>query len=135
MLIVIDAGPLIALFRTDEINHALSVAGFNQLINNQALVLTTFPVFCEVHKQIARYSNWQKAQLAAINLYEAIEIVPLTERAIEDALLLVAGTPKWKGTLQDASLINLARELKIKVWTLDYRDFGRFEDLEFWNPE
>lgn len=55
------------------------------------------------------------------------------EDAVQDAIAHVAGIPEWQGTLQDASVIVSARHLEIEIWTLGYRDFSRFDDLQLWN--
>jgi predicted nucleic acid-binding protein len=131
--LVVDAGPLIAIFHVQDTEHQNCLARFEQILDEQYILLTTFPVLCEVHKLIQRYASPTVAQVALQELQEALEIVPFDVPDIEDAMSLVTDTPHWKGTLQDASVIVLSRHLGLPVWTLDYRDFSRFPDIELWN--
>jgi predicted nucleic acid-binding protein len=131
--LVVDAGPLIAVFHLQDIEHQTCLARFKQILDGQYNLLTTFPVLCEVHKLIQRYASPPMAQAALIELREALEIVPFDGPDVEDAIALVAATSEWKGTLQDASVIVLTRQFGLPVWTLDYRDFSRFPDVKLWN--
>lgn len=67
-----------------------------------------------------------------IALEEAVSVIPFELADIQSAIELVSSTPQWKGTLQDASIVILTRTLNCPVWTLDYRDLSRFNNLEFW---
>ncbi len=90
-------------------------------------------MLCEVHKLIQRYTNSILAQKALFELGEALDIFQLDEGGIQDAMALVVTTAQWQGTLQDASIVVIARLLDVNIWTLDYRDFSRFQDLHLWN--
>lgn len=131
--LVVDAGPLIAIFHRQDAQHHYCIDRLKVLINEQYSLITTFPVLCEVHKLIQRYTNSMLAQKALFELGEALDIFQLDEGGIQDAMALVVTTAQWQGTLQDASIVVIARLLDINVWTLDYRDFGRFQDLQLWN--
>lgn len=131
--LIVDAGPLIAVFHLRDTEHQTCLARFKQILDEQYNLITTFPVLCEVHKLIQRYANLLMAQAALIELQEALEIVPFDGPDIEDAITLVAATSEWKGTLQDASVVVLARQFRLPVWTLDYRDFSQFPDIKLWN--
>lgn len=131
--IIVDAGPLIAVFNLRDTQHQSCVAKFKQLIKEKYILITTFPVLCEIHKIIQQYAGAKVAQKALNELLEGIEIIPFEIPAIEDTITLLISTPEWQGTLQDASVIILALQLKLPVWTLDYRDFSRFPKVELWN--
>jgi len=131
--LVVDAGPLVAIFHQQDTQHHYCVDRLKFLIGEQYSLITTFSVFCEVHKLIQRYTNPSFAQKALFELGEALDICHLDEGGIQDAITLVVATAQWKGTLQDASIVVISRLLKANVWTLDYRDFGRFQDLNLWN--
>lgn len=61
-----------------------------------------------------------------------MDVLKLDDDSVQDAIALVTGTLGWKGTLQDASVIVTARALDIEIWTLNYRSFSRFDDLQLW---
>jgi len=48
--IVLDAGPLIALFYVKDTYHNQCVSGFRHLIESNTLLLTPLPVVFEVYK-------------------------------------------------------------------------------------
>ncbi|ABW25735.1 type II toxin-antitoxin system VapC family toxin [Acaryochloris marina] len=131
--LVVDAGPLIAVFHRQDTQHHYCVERLEFLIEHQYSLITTLPVLCEVHKLIQRYASAITAQKALFELWEALDIQTLEDTGIQDAITLVVATPGWQGTLQDASIVVTARCLNIEVWTLDYRDFSRFQDLKLWN--
>lgn len=131
--LVIDAGPLLAVFHRQDVQHHHCLDRLEFLIDRQYSLMTTLPVLCEVHKLIQRYASATMAQKALFELWECLEILLLDDTGIQKAITLVVATPGWQGTLQDASVIVAARRLGVDVWTLDYRDFGRFGDLKLWN--
>jgi predicted nucleic acid-binding protein len=131
--LVVDAGPLIAVFHAQDTEHQSCLAKFMQLLDKGYELLITFSVLCEVHKLIQQYANPTAAQQALVELWEALEVVPFEIPEIEETIELVATTSDWRGTLQDASVIVLARQADLSIWTLDYRDFSRFPDLKLWN--
>jgi predicted nucleic acid-binding protein len=131
--LLIDASPLIALFHRQDRAHPICLERFQFILDNQYHLFTSFPVLCEVHKLIQQYANPKTAQAALGTLWNALEILPLNESEIENAIALTAATDDWLGTLQDATIIILARQLNLPVWTLDYRDFSRFSDISLWN--
>lgn len=131
--LVVDAGPLIAIFHRQDIQHQYCVERLEFLIDHQYSLITTLPVLCEVHKLIQRYASAIMAQKALFELWEALDILTLDGIDIQKTITLVVATPGWQGTLQDASMVVTARSLGVEVWTLDYRDFSRFQDLKLWN--
>lgn len=131
--LLIDAGPLIALFHRQDRAHPNCLERFQSILDNPSHLMTSFPVLCEVHKLIQQYSNKITAQRALSTLWDALEILPLNDAEIESAIALTTTTDAWLGTLQDATMIVLARQMNLPVWTLDYRDFSRFSDILLWN--
>ena len=131
--LIVDAGPLIAIFHRQDTQHRYCVERLGFLIDHQYNLITTLPVLCEVHKLIQRYASALMAQKALFELWESLEILSLEDTGIQAAMMLVITTPGWQGTLQDASVIVTARSLSVDVWTLDCRDFGKFQDLKLWN--
>ena len=134
MKLVLDTGPFIAIFSRTDSQHQNCLRGYQQIVAEGYELYTSFPVFCEVHKLLLQRLGDRVARTRLIALEEAVSIVPFELADIQDAIDLVSFTPQWKGTLQDASVVVLSRALDCPVWTLDYRDFARFKDLEFWTP-
>jgi predicted nucleic acid-binding protein len=131
--LLIDAGPLVALFHRQDRAHPDCYKRFQFILSSQSHLITSFPVLCEVHKLIQQYSNKKTAQQALSTLQDALEILPLQDADIQSAIALTTTTDAWLGTLQDATIIVLARQMNLPVWTLDYRDFSRFSDILLWN--
>ncbi|MCY7278124.1 MAG: type II toxin-antitoxin system VapC family toxin [Phormidesmis sp. CAN_BIN44] len=49
--------------------------------------------------------------------------------------VLIRSLPGWGGSLEDASVILIAQRDRCPVWTMNYRDFGTIQGLEFWTPD
>ena len=47
---------------------------------------------------------------------------------------MVRQIPNWQGSLEDASVVAVAKLYDANVWTLDYRDLSWFKSLELWSP-
>ena len=134
MKLVIDTGPFIAIFSRTDSQHENCYQGYKQIVAKGYELYTSFPIFCEIHKLLLQRLGERVARTQLIALEEAVSVVPFELADIQSAIELVSSTPQWKGTLQDASIVILTRTLNCPVWTLDYRDLSRFNDLEFWTP-
>jgi len=135
MKLVVDTGPFIAIFSRTDSEHENCLRGYQQIISEGDELYTSFPIFCEVHKLLLQRLGDRVARNQLIALEEAVSIVPFDLMDVQDAIALVSSIPQWKGTLPDASIVILTRTLNCPLWTLDYRDFSRFNDLEFWTPK
>lgn len=135
MKLVVDTGPFIAIFSRTDSEHETCLKGYEQIVSEGYELYTSFPIFCEVHKLLLQRLGDCFARTHLITLEEAVSIVPFELMDIQDAIALVSSIPQWKGTLPDTSIVILTRTLNCPVWTLDYRDFSRFNDLEFWTPK
>ena len=117
--ILVDAGPLVALFLADDRHHrdALEFAR-----KNTANLLTTWPVLTEA----AHFLN-DKGKLA---LYEFVSGggLALEHLAPQDLIRIAAILKKYPGTdLADGSLIVVAERTGINdVATVDRTDFSVF---------
>lgn len=134
MKLVIDTGPFIAIFSRTDSEHENCLRGYQQIVAEGYELYTSFSIFCEVHKLLLQRLGDRVARTSLVALEEAVSIVPFELADIQESIELVSSTPQWKGTLQDASVVTLSRTLTCPVWTLDYRDFSRFKDLELWTP-
>lgn len=74
--LIVDAGPFIAIFHRQDTQHHYCVDRLKFLIDEQHSLITTFPVLCEVHKLIQRYTNPILAQQALFELVAALNIFP-----------------------------------------------------------
>jgi len=60
--LVLDAGPLIALFSTKDTDHRICKAGFEQLSQSQTILLTPLPIVFEVYKWLLHRTTPAVAQ-------------------------------------------------------------------------
>jgi predicted nucleic acid-binding protein len=68
--LVLDAGPLIALFSAKDDYHEQCKAGFGKLPDVFNEVLTPLPILFEVYKFIVREQSSKVAQTALAGIYE-----------------------------------------------------------------
>ena len=132
--VVLDAGPLIALFSAKDDHHEICKAGFAQMPAVFGEVLTPLPVLFEVYKFVAREQAPGVAQKALASIYDDTVVVPSGMETFQNIYNLVCQMPEWKGSLEDASVVVTAEEYNASVWTLDYRDLGWFKNLHLWTP-
>jgi predicted nucleic acid-binding protein len=130
--LLLDAGPLIALFHAADPYHAEALRGFRTLVEGKSRLIIPLPVLFEVYKWPLFEGGPAKARRALARMLEALEVEPLQVDDLEAIRLLLAARPEWKGTLEDASVALLALRLRAPVWTLNYRDLGVFKELSFW---
>lgn len=132
--LLLDAGPLIALFAAQDRDHAMAQQGFAQLAQAQTQLITPIPIIFEVYKWLLYETSPAIAQSALKVMRHSVHELPVTSVELEMLQSLVALIPNWKGSLEDAIVIVSAQKLNCPVWTLNYRDFGVFTTLSFWNP-
>lgn len=132
--LVLDTGPFIALFSTQDDHHQECKAGFARLPTLFGEVLTPLPVLFEVYKFVARVQSPNTAQKALTVIVEDTLIVPLSMEAFWNVYSLTCQLSEWKGSLEDVSVVVIAKQYSASVWTLDYRDLSWFKDLELWTP-
>jgi predicted nucleic acid-binding protein len=130
--LVLDTGPLIALFHAADPDHERAVRGFRALADVNSRLITPLPVLFEAYKWLLFEGGVGVARRALGRMLEALEIVPLGLEDFERIQILLAGRPEWRGTLEDASAVLLALKVGAPVWTLNYRDLGVFKELSFW---
>ncbi|MEO0808742.1 MAG: PIN domain-containing protein [Cyanobacteria bacterium J06643_4] len=133
--IVLDAGPLIALFYAKDTYHAQGVAGFSQLIESDTLLLTPVPIIFEVYKWLLQRTRPEIAQKTLLTMNDSLHILTIDAEAFSQLQTVVAQLPQWQGSLEDATVMLTALQYRCPVWTYNFRDFSIFSALEFWNPE
>lgn len=70
--IVIDAGPLIALFYAKDIDHQICVTGFTQLIQTNTSILTPILIVYEVYKWLLQKQSPIIAQKTLQTMEESL---------------------------------------------------------------
>jgi predicted nucleic acid-binding protein len=133
--IVLDAGPLIALFYSKDTYHTQCVAGFRQLIESNTLLLTPLPIVFEVYKWLLQRTRPEVAQKTLLTMSDSLHILTMDAEAFSQLQNAVAQLPQWQGSLEDATVMLTALQYRCPVWTYNFRDFSLFIALEFWNPE
>lgn len=132
--LVLDAGPLIAFFYSKDTDHLICKAGFEQLFQSRTTLVTPVPIVFEVYKWLLQRTTPAIAQAVLDAMRENLKIVPLNQLDLDKLYVTMQALPQWQGSLEDATVILFAQHYRCPVWTLNYRDFGIFKSLEFWNP-
>ncbi|HYX16642.1 MAG TPA: type II toxin-antitoxin system VapC family toxin [Nostoc sp.] len=133
--VVIDAGPLIALLYAKDPQHRECRIGFEQLSQAKVRAYTPIPILFEVYKWLLYTTNPRTAQSSLNTMLESLHLIPVNQADLLEISALLQTIPNWQGSLEDATVIWAARVRKCPVWTINYRDFGNFPALEFWNPD
>lgn len=70
--IVLDAGPLIALFYSKDTYHEQCVVGFSQLVEKNTLLLTPLPIVFEVYKWLLQRTQPKVAQRTLLTMNDSL---------------------------------------------------------------
>lgn len=132
--LVIDAGPLIALFYGKDTHHAECIVGFEQLSREKVILLSPIPIVFEVYKWLLQRVGSKVAQSTLDVMEESLHLVALSKVDFQELRAMIRILPSWHGSLEDTTVIFTAHRYHCPVWTLNFRDFGMFKALEFWNP-
>ena len=120
-MILVDAGPLVALIDRGEPDHERCVETLSRLT---APMVTTWPAFTEAMYLLGSAGGW-KAQEALWKLLDRgdLELVPLDDALRDRTQALMAKYRDIPMDLADATLVAAAEALGLtRVFTLD-RDF------------
>ena len=120
-MILVDAGPLVALIDRGEADHERCIEASSNLT---APLVTTWPAFTEAMYLVGGAGGW-KAQEALWKLLERgdLRLVPLDESLQSRTRTLMSKYRDTPMDLADASLVAVAEELDVRrIFTLD-RDF------------
>lgn len=132
--LLLDAGPLIALFHKEDRDHAITATGFRQLAGGGTTVITPLPVVFEVYKWLLFRAGPPSAQEGFQRMRRSLDVLYLGAGDFEAAAALSGSIPNWAGTLEDATVVLTSLRLRLPVWTLNYRDLSAFPRLRFWTP-
>lgn len=131
---MLDAGPLIAFFNAKDIDHLVCRSGFEQLLRAKTALITPVPIIFEVHKWFLQKIGSERSQIVLNTMKGVLRIELLTQQSITEIYALRESLPGWSGSLEDTTVLWFAQSHRCPIWTLNYRDFGTFKSLNFWNP-
>jgi predicted nucleic acid-binding protein len=132
--LVLDAGPLISLFRSKDGQHQLCAQTFQQFAKAQTRLLTPAPIVFEVYKRLL-YDDSRKIAITALRaMLDSLEIMLLGDLDFLEIEQIVNRIEGWNGSLEDATLALVATQRGAPTWTFNYRDLAAFPNLEFWTP-
>jgi len=129
-MILVDTGPIVALFDASDNYHQICLGVLKDLDNR---LLTVWPVLTEAF-YLLNFS-WRAQE----NLWEflargAMEIVHPERRAMERCRTLMKKYKDLPMDLADAALVATAETNKIKtIFTLDHKDFSFYKPLHVKN--
>jgi predicted nucleic acid-binding protein len=119
--ILIDTGPLVALLRTNDVNHERSVRRAESI---SAPLLTCWPVLTEA-AYLLRYDLRHVQALLRFVTEAHVEVVELPPKAANWATEFFERFSDHEPQLADAMLVYLAEQYDIvDIFTLDRRDFS-----------
>lgn len=131
---MLDAGPLIGLCYAPDGYSVSAGAGFRALARAGTRLVVPLPIVFEVYKWLLHRAGPRVARLSLVRIREAVAIVYPAADDLDRAVEIVARVPAWQGSLEDAIVAATALDLKVPVWTLNYRDMAAFPMLTFWTP-
>ena len=126
-MVLVDAGPLIALIHADDRHHQRCVAAFQPLTEPLG---TVWPVLTEAMYLLA--FSW-KAQEALWEMLDrgVIVLLPLGNSEAARMRELMKKYRDLPMDLADAALVAVAEREKIRhIFTLDRRDFGVYRPVK-----
>lgn len=133
--IVLDAGALIALFYDGDRHHRETGLGFRQLFQQKTILWTPVPIVFEVYKWLLNHQRYEIACDALTLMLEVLQPVFLNQSDVLALQHIIQTLPGWGGSLEDACVIHIAQRYRCPVWTMNYRDLGTIQGLQFWTPE
>ncbi|MGL5938869.1 MAG: type II toxin-antitoxin system VapC family toxin [Waterburya sp.] len=66
---------------------------------------------------------------------ESLHFISMDNAMYDEVQDMVFSLPQWHGSLEDATVAITALRYRCPIWTLNFRDFSIFNNLEFWNPD
>ncbi len=122
-MILIDAGPLVAVLHRDDRNHERCVATLQSL---REPVGTTWPVLSEA-MHLLRFSWEAQDALWDLIATEALRLIPIDTTDVPRMRQLMQKYRDLPMDLADAAVVRVAeREGMRRVFTIDRRDFALY---------
>jgi predicted nucleic acid-binding protein len=120
-LILIDTGPLVALFDKDDRHHGLCIEILKDITEP---LITTWPVLTECF-YLLNFSWEVQDGLWLFTQRGGVEIYPIEKELLHRCRELMKQYRNLPMDLADATLVALADILEVpKIFTLDHRDFS-----------
>jgi predicted nucleic acid-binding protein len=125
-LILVDAGPLVALANRADTHHAACVAALERM---RGPLVTVWPALTEAVYLVGRWPHAQDAIMAQVES----GVIRVLSLGRDDVSRLRALMEKYRDLpmdLADAALVRVAERERIRdVFTLDRRDFSIYRPL------
>jgi uncharacterized protein len=116
--VILDTGPLVALFKRNDRHHTPALAWFKR---NKQRLITTLPVVTEAWHLVAPTAQVQLVEFVT----KAVSVIDLGEDAMQRMHELVVQYRDRPMDFADASLVVLAERTGTNtVATIDSRDFS-----------
>ncbi len=106
--LVIDAGPLIALFYRNDPQHQECDLGFQQLGQRNIRLFTPIPIVFEVYKWLLQRGNVTIAQATLDSMVKGFSLVPVNQEELLGLQTFIRQIPDWRSSLEDATVIATA---------------------------
>ena len=120
-MILVDAGPLVALVDADDQNHQSCTEALKKI---REPLVTVWPAFTEAMYLVSDSSEAQEA-LWEMLTRNAIHIAPLTSNDVPRMRELMRKYSNRPMDLADAALVTVAERENIrKIFTVDRKDFA-----------
>jgi uncharacterized protein len=124
---LVDAGPLIALFRPHQPKFAHYQALMRRAADEMWSLATTWPCVVEASHMVPPPQRYTMLRWVAAG---GISVFPFKQESLDDMLPLMrryTEEPRTEMDLADASLVWLAQDTGVtRVMTMDVRDFSRY---------
>ena len=88
-----------------------------------------------MYKWLLHRGGVNLAQTTFAVMVESLYPIAIGEKEFNQLQEMISHLPSWQGTLEDATVLLLAQRYSSPIWTLNYRDFSRFKELQFWTPD
>ena len=121
--ILVDAGPMIAMFEPADSSHVACLATYDAISDE---IITTAPVLAEAF-HILRHNTIGAQNLMDFVLNSGLVIYPLRRSILEISFELMIRYANVPMDFADATLVAVAEERDLRtIFTLD-RDFGIYQ--------
>ncbi len=125
-MILVDAGPLVALADRSDAHHAACVKALERM---RGPLATVWPALTEAIYLVQR---WPRAQAEILTLVEtgALRVLPLGREDIPRVRALMEKYRDLPMDLADAALVRVAERERVRtIFTVDRRDFSVYRPL------
>lgn len=129
-MVLVDAGPLVALIHADDRHHELCKSAFESL---REPVVTVWPAFTEA-MYLLGFSRKAQGALWQFVLRRALTMLPLDENDLPRMQELMKQYRDLPMDLADAAIVRAAeRESVRRIFTLDQKDFRIYRPAKLAN--